>query len=117
MLEDALRQRVILTTPTSFVALLRAVAYGWRQEALTANAEQIREIGEDLYNRLTTFSEHLSRLGRSLDSAVTQYNRSVGSFQAKVLPGARKFSELGVSEAKPVEEPEQIEKGLRELES
>ncbi len=117
MLEDALRQRVILTTPTSFVALLRAVAYGWRQEALTANAEQIREIGEDLYNRLTTFSEHLSRLGRSLDSVVTQYNRSVGSFQAKVLPGARKFSELGVSEAKPVEEPEQIEKGLRELES
>ncbi|MFQ5756777.1 MAG: DNA recombination protein RmuC [Acidiferrobacterales bacterium] len=117
MLEDALRQRVILTTPTSFVALLRAVAYGWRQEALTANAERIREIGEDLYNRLTTFSEHLSRLGRSLDTAVTQYNRSVGSFQAKVLPGARKFSELGVSEAKPVEEPEQIEKGLRELES
>jgi DNA recombination protein RmuC len=117
MLEDALRQKVILTTPTSFVALLRAVAYGWRQEALTANAERIREIGEDLYNRLTTFSEHLSRLGRSLDSAVTQYNRSVGSFQAKVLPGARKFSELGVSEAKPVEEPEQIEKGLRELES
>ncbi|GMQ90414.1 MAG: DNA recombination protein RmuC [Gammaproteobacteria bacterium] len=117
MLEDALRQRVILTTPTSFVALLRAVAYGWRQEVLAANAERIREIGEDLYNRLTTFSEHLSRLGRSLDSAVTQYNKSVGSFQAKVLPGARKFLELGVSEAKPVEEPEQIEKGLREVES
>ena len=106
----------MLTTPTSFVALLRAVAYGWRQEALAANAEQIRQIGEDLYNRLATFSEHLGRLGRSLDAAVTQYNRSVGSFQAKVLPGARKFTELGFSGAKPLEEPEQIEAGLREVE-
>ncbi|MFQ6023054.1 MAG: DNA recombination protein RmuC [Acidiferrobacterales bacterium] len=117
LLEHALRQKIILTTPTSFVALLRAVAYGWRQEALTANAERIREIGEDLYNRLATFSEHLSRLGRSLDGAVDQYNKSVGSFQAKVLPGARKFTELGFSGAKPLEEPEQIEKGLREVES
>ncbi len=116
LLEDALRQKIMLTTPTSFVALLRAVAYGWRQEALAANAEQIRQIGEDLYNRLATFSEHLGRLGRSLDAAVTQYNRSVGSFQAKVLPGARKFTELGFSGAKPLEEPEQIEAGLREVE-
>lgn len=116
LLEDALRQKIMLTTPTSFVALLRAVAYGWRQEALAANAEQIRQIGEDLYNRLATFSEHLGRLGRSLDAAVTQYNRSVGSFQAKVLPGARKFTELGFNGAKPLEEPEQIETGLREVE-
>ncbi len=117
LLEDALRQKIMLTTPTSFVALLRAVAFGWRQEALAANAERIREIGEDLYNRLSTFSEHLTRLGRSLDNAVTQYNKSVGSYQAKVLPGARKFTELGFSGAKPLEEPEQIEKGLREVES
>ncbi len=116
LLEDALRQKIILTTPTSFVALLRAVAYGWRQEALAENAEHIREIGEDLYNRLATFSEHLGKLGQSLDKAVRQYNQSVGSFQTKVLPGARKFVELGVSPAKPLEEPEQIEKGLREVE-
>jgi DNA recombination protein RmuC len=116
LLEDALRQKIILTTPTSFVALLRAVAYGWRQEALTANADRIREIGEELYNRLGVFSEHLAHLGRSLDSAVSQYNKSVGSFQAKVLPGARKFSELGFGAARPLEEPEQIEKGLREIE-
>ncbi|MFQ5937076.1 MAG: DNA recombination protein RmuC, partial [Acidiferrobacterales bacterium] len=116
LLEDALQQKVILITPTSFVALLRAVAYGWRQETLAANAEQIRQIGEDLYNRLSTFSEHLGRLGRSLDAAVTQYNRSVGSFQAKVLPGARKFTELGFSGTKPLEEPEQVETGLREVE-
>ena len=116
LLEHAMRQRIILTTPTSLVALLRAVGYGWRQQALAANAERIRETGEDLYNRLATFSEHLSRLGRSLDSAVTQYNQSVGSFQAKVMPGARKFTELGFTERKSIEEPEQIEKGLREVE-
>jgi DNA recombination protein RmuC len=116
LLEDALRQKIILTTPTSFVALLRAVAYGWRQEALAENAERIRQIGEDLYNRLAAFSEHLARLGRTLDTAVRQYNQSVGSFQAKVLPGARKFTELGFSAAKPLEEPEQIEQGLREVE-
>jgi DNA recombination protein RmuC len=116
LLEHAMRQRVILTTPTSLVALLRAVGYGWRQQALAANAERIRETGEDLYNRLATFSEHLSRLGRSLDSAVSQYNQSVGSFQAKVMPGARKFTELGFTERKTIEEPEQIEKGLREVE-
>ncbi len=117
LLEHAMRQRVILTTPTSLIALLRAVGYGWRQQALAANAERIRETGEDLYNRLATFSEHLSGLGRSLDRAVSQYNQSVGSFQAKVIPGARKFTELGVTERKAIEEPEQIEKGLREVES
>lgn len=117
LLEHAMRQRVILTTPTSLVALLRAVGYGWRQQALATNAERIRETGEELYNRLATFSEHLSKLGRSLDSAVSQYNQSVGSFQAKVMPGARKFTELGFSERKAIEEPEQIEKGLREVES
>ncbi len=117
LLEHAMRQRVILTTPTSLIALLRAVGYGWRQQALAANAERIRETGEDLYNRLATFSEHLSGLGRSLDRAVSQYNQSVGSFQAKVMPGARKFTELGVTERKAIEEPEQIEKGLREVES
>lgn len=116
LLEDALRQRIILTTPTSFVALLRAVAYGWRQEALAANAEQIRTLGEDLYNRLATFSEHLAKLGRSLDGAVESYNRSIGSFEAKVLPSARKFTEMGISGAKPPAEPQQIEKGVRAIE-
>ncbi len=69
LLEDALKQKVILTTPTSFVALLRAVAYGWRQESLAANAEHIREVGEELYGRLATFSEHLMKLGRSLNGS------------------------------------------------
>jgi DNA recombination protein RmuC len=115
LLEDALRQKIILTTPTSFVALLRAVAYGWRQESLTANAERIRQVGEELYTRLSTFGEHLARLGRSLDGAVEHYNKSVGSFEAKLLPAARKFSEMGLSPAKPLEEPNQIEKATRQI--
>ena len=93
LLEDALRQKVILATPTSFVALLRAVAYGWRQGQLAENTQRIRELGEDLYNRLATFSEHLVR-SAALES-VNDYNKAVGSFETKVLPGARKFTELG----------------------
>jgi len=115
LLEDALRQKVILATPTSFVALLRAVAYGWRQQSLAENAERIREVGEDLYQRLAAFSEHLSKLGRSLDASITNYNRAVGSFDTKLLPGARKFTEMGVSAKKAIEEPEQIEKATRLL--
>ncbi len=115
LLEDALQQKVILTTPTSFVALLRAVAYGWRQESLTANAERIRDVGEELYGRLATFSEHLVKLGRSLGGAVTDYNKAIGSFEAKVLPGARKFSEMGVSTGKLLEEPEPVDKAVRDM--
>ncbi|MFL6622058.1 MAG: DNA recombination protein RmuC [Sulfurifustaceae bacterium] len=115
LLEDALRQRVILTTPTSFIALLRAVAYGWRQEQLAANAERIREVGEELYRRLTAFGEHLGKLGRGLDAAVDCYNKAVGSFETKVLPGARRFTELGVNATKPLEEPVRIETGLRKV--
>ena len=113
--EDALRQRVILTTPTSFIALLRAVAYGWRQEQLAANAERIREVGEELYRRLAVFAEHLGKVGKGLDSAVDCYNKAVGSFETKVLPGARRFTELGVGPTKALEEPMRIEVGIRKV--
>lgn len=113
LLEDALRQQIMLTTPTSLVALLRAVAYGWRQETLAANADKVREVGVDLYRRLAVFAEHLSKLGRSLDSAVGSFNKAVGSFEAKLMPGARKFTELGV-DGQDLESPAAIEKGLRQ---
>ncbi len=116
LLEDALRQRIILTTPTSFVALLRAVAFGWRQEQLAANAERIREVGEELYRRLAVFADHLARLGKGLDTAVDNYNRAVGSFETKVLTGARRFTELGVAPTKNLDEPSRIETGLRKME-
>jgi len=115
LLEDALKQKVILATPTSFVALLRAVAYGWRQENLAENADRIRELGEDLYQRLATFTEHLAKLGTSLESSVGAYNKAVGSLDTKVLPGARKFVDMGVTPKKALESPAPVETAPRDV--
>jgi len=115
LLEDALRQQVILATPTSFVALLRAVAYGWRQEQVAKNAEIIQQVGEDLYKRLLTFTSHLEKLGRSLDSSLKHYNTAIGSFDSRVLPGAQKFTEMGINSGKTLETPPQIESATRSL--
>lgn len=117
LLEDALAAKVILATPTSFVALLRAIAFGWRQEALTENAERIRELGEDLYQRLGTFAEHLVKVGKSLDSSVAAYNKAVGSFDARILPSARKFTEMGISAKLEVAEIDQVERSARQVQS
>ncbi|MBT8085508.1 MAG: DNA recombination protein RmuC, partial [Woeseia sp.] len=92
LIEYALSQQIILATPTSFVALLKAVAYGWRQLALAENAEEIRGLAEDLYGRLGTFVGHLNKVGRQLASSVDHYNRAVGSLERKVLPGAASSS-------------------------
>ena len=117
LLEDALSKQVILATPTSFVALLRAVAYGWRQEQLAENAEVIRKVGEDLYTRLNSFSEHLQKLGRSLEGSLKSYNSAVGSFDKRILPSARKFTELGISTGKELNGSQQIETAVRQTES
>ncbi len=109
LIEHALSQQIILATPTSFVALLKAVAYGWRQLALADNAEEIRRLAEDLYGRLGTFVGHLNKLGKQLTSSVENYNRAVGSLERKVLPGARKFVELGVHPKKEIESIEPLE--------
>ena len=116
LLEDALQQKVILATPTSLVALLRAVAYGWRQQALAANADKIRTLGEELYERLATFGEHLSRLGKSLGQSIDHFNKAVGSFDTKLLPGARKFTEMGVAARKGLDTPEPIDTAPRRSE-
>lgn len=115
LLETAMSKKVILSTPTSLMALLRAIAYGWRQELLTENAEKIRETGEEMYHRLSIFSEHLAKVGRSLDSSVTHYNNAVGSFQSKLLPGASKFIDMGIKPRKEMEIPEQTEKSARKI--
>jgi len=117
LLEDALAEHVILATPSSFVALLRAVAYGWRQEALAKNAEIIREVGQEMYSRLAIFGEHLSKLGRSLNGSVETYNKAVGSFDTRILPSARKFTELGIRTKKEIPEPEQIDHTARSIET
>lgn len=113
LLEDAMQQKVILATPTSFVALLRAVAYGWRQESLAENAEHIKEVGEELYGRLATFAEHLGKMGKNLNTTVQHYNKTVASFDTRVLPSARKFTEMGISTKKGVEHIDQIETAAR----
>ncbi|MFA7097931.1 MAG: DNA recombination protein RmuC [Gammaproteobacteria bacterium] len=117
LLEDALSQKVILATPTSFVALLRAVAYGWRQEAVTANAEKIRDLGEELYKRLAVFTEHLAKLGRHIGGTVECYNSAVGSLERQVLPGARRFTEMGISPRRPLEALEPVERAVRKVEA
>jgi DNA recombination protein RmuC len=109
LIEYALSQQIILATPTSFVALLKAVAYGWRQLALAENAKEIRILAEDLYGRLGTFVTHMNRVGRQLASSVENYNKAVGSLERNVLPGARKFTELGVHAKKEIEKLESLE--------
>jgi len=115
LIESALAQHIILATPTSFVALLKAVAYGWRQFALADNAEEIRRLAEDLYGRLGTFVGHLGKVGKQLQSSVESYNRAVGSLERKVLPGARKFVELGIHAKKDIETLEPLESLPREV--
>ena len=117
LLENAMEHKVILATPTSLMALLRAIAYGWRQELLTENAEEIRKLGEDMYLRLATFSQHLGKVGRSLESSVNHYNKALGSFQKQVLPGAARFSEMGIKTKKEVQANEQIETTPRQSDS
>lgn len=116
LIEHALAKKVILSTPTSFVALLRAVAYGWRQETMTENAEHIRILGEEMYTRLATFTEHLTNVGKSLDQSVSHYNKTVATLSRRVLPTAKKFKEMGVETKKEITEPERIEKRARQLE-
>ena len=117
LIDDALRQKVMLATPTSFVALLKAVAYGWRQVALAENAETIRALAEQLYDRLSTFAGHLDKTGKALGNAVQHYNSAVGSLERNVLPGARKFTELGVHPKKELGNLDPLELQPRKLES
>ena len=114
LLEDAIRQDVIIATPTSFVALLKAVAYGWRQNALAENAAHIQELALDLYKRLATFGDHLGKVGRSLGQSVDAYNSAVGSLERQVLPGARKFTELGLRPGKEIADLPPIDRLARE---
>ncbi len=115
LLEDALRERVILASPTSFVAILRAVAYSWRQLQMVRNAQEIRELAERFYKRVATFSGHYAKLSRALAATVDQFNRSVGSLQRQVLPAAMKLSELGVDTGKTLDLPDTVDTPVRDV--
>jgi DNA recombination protein RmuC len=97
LLEDAIAQRVILATPATLIALLRAIAFGWRQEELARNARKISELGRQLHDRLKTLVEHFSDLGKAVGRVVDSFNRAVGSLESRVLPAARRFQELGAA--------------------
>jgi len=113
LIEEGVNQQVILATPTTLIALLRAVAYGWNQERVAESARAVSELGRELYKRLATLTEHFSKVGRGLESAVRAYNDSVGSFERSVLPGARKLKDHGVSPPSELAELKEIELATR----
>jgi DNA recombination protein RmuC len=113
LLENALKQGVIIATPSTLIALLKTVAHGWRQTAVAENAVLIRELGQELYRRLGSFTGHLERLGSRLGAAVDAYNSAVGSLERQVLPQARRFPDLGVTTDAALPELGAIEQPLR----
>jgi len=114
LIEDAAQKKVILATPTTLIALLKAVAYGWRQEQIAENAERISVLGRELHERIATMSEHFERLGQALSRAVDAYNQALGSVESRVLVTTRRFKELGVASKKEIPELSAIEMAPRE---
>lgn len=115
LIEDAAQARVILATPTTLIALLKSVAYGWRQQSLAENAERISELGRTLHERLATLSDHLTRMGGALRTSVDAYNKAIGSLESRILPAARRFRELGVGVKGEIAELKPLDMVPREL--
>jgi DNA recombination protein RmuC len=115
LLEQAASLRVIPATPMTLLAVLRSIAYGWQQQQLARNAEEIQLLGRDLYDRLSIMVAHLDEVGRHLKLAAASHDRFIGSLEQKVLPGARRFKELGVSVTKDLELPEPLHLTVREV--
>jgi DNA recombination protein RmuC len=116
LMEEALRQQIIIATPSNLIALLKTVAYQWRQDQLAENAEEIKRLAQDMHDRLGTFTGHLARLGKQLENSVKAFNSAVGSMERKVLPGARKFIDLGVQEKEEIAPLNEIETTTRQIE-
>jgi DNA recombination protein RmuC len=117
LLEDAMAQRVLIATPTTLLALLRAVGYGWQQERVAQSAQAISELGRELHSRLVKLSTMFATLGTRLNSAVRAYNETVGSYEARVIPAARRFADHGaVSSGRELPELEQVTVNARTVE-
>ena len=117
LFEEGINQRVILATPATLIALLRAVAYGWRQEKVAQSAQAISELGKSLYERLATLTGHFENLGTSLADSIRFYNNAIGSLETRVLAAARKFRDLGISAPDEISELSPVDKTPREIQS
>lgn len=115
LLDRALARRVLLATPTTLIALLKAAAYGWRQESVSKNAEEISALGRALYDRVAGFADILEKIGRGLDTAIKGYNSAVGTFEGTLIPGARKLAELGAKGTKELTPPGVIDTAPRDV--
>ncbi len=119
LMEHAVANHVLLATPTSLIALLRAVAYGWQQDAMAENAREIQQLGAELYQRLSVLGDHVAGVGKGLSNAVTAYNKAVGSLEGSVLVTARRFAEMGVmgTGEKDIAPPTTVDATTRALQS
>ena len=117
LIEFGVEQRVIIASPTTLIALLRSVAYGWRQERIAENAQQISRLGRDLYERLLKMSAHFDDIRKGLDRTVEAYNRAVGSYEGRVLVAGRRFKELGATTLADLPEAGVIERAPRMLQA
>jgi DNA recombination protein RmuC len=115
LIEEGVTQKVLITTPTSLIAVLRAVHYGWRQEKVAESARAVSDLGRELHSRLGTLVGHFMKLGRSLDSSVKAYNETVGSMESRVLVTARKLSEHGAASGEELPAPQQVETATRSV--
>jgi DNA recombination protein RmuC len=109
LIEEALARKVVIATPVTLISVLKGIAYGWNQEQLAENAEEIRRVASEMYERVQLVQEHYSDTGRLLEKTVEAYNRSVGSWDSRLVPALRKMRELGVSSGEEPEAPEQID--------